>query len=69
MAALFCSIVWLFQNFVVPLQQIKVQTLLMPPRLVRSGVTGSSELFNSMLSGQDVGESARGAARWAAPLH
>ena len=24
--------------------------------------------FNSVLSGQDVGESARGAARWAAPF-
>ena len=24
--------------------------------------------FDSVLSGQDVGESARGAARWAAPL-
>ena len=25
--------------------------------------------FDSVLFGQDVGESARGAARWAAPLH
>ena len=31
--------------FFVPLHQIKVQTLLMPPRLVRSGRTESSELF------------------------
>ena len=30
---------------------------------------GGSVFFDSVLSGQDVGESARGAARWAAPLH
>ena len=39
----------------------------MPRRLVPSGRTGGSAFFDSMLSGQDVGESARGAARWAAP--
>ena len=40
----------------------------MPRRLVPSGRTGGSAFFDSMLSGQDVGESARGAARWAAPF-
>ena len=30
---------------------------------------GGSVFFDSVLSGQDVGESTRGAARWAAPLH
>ena len=40
----------------------------MPRRLVPSGVTGGSFLIDSVLFGQDVGESARGAARWAAPF-
>lgn len=30
---------------------------------------GGSVFFDFVLFGQDVGESARGAARWAAPLH
>jgi len=110
-SSFFCSIVWLFQNFVVSLQQIKVLLAIScrtywdaeersetfaPSTLETAvalkgdpspGTTVSSALFgllllatrlgscsvvrrwqcffDSVLFGQDVGESARGAARWA----